>query len=419
MEAIDLTIKPSRYGSTELYDLIQQDAVMLLESYGISVSEVTAQKILAALATDQQEKLIYSSDTDRFYLTSEVIDETLAQIRQGIDFWPKGFGTGGMAAYIVDESGPRSSVPDDIAALARIYGETEILTSLQSSCNVCNRVKKSDMTTRARLECEVIDSMINNAGGKLITPTILSTEAYDLLASYHEKGHPVGSALSITSTYMTVSDEMVDPFLKNAQRGLPYIMNSMPIGGLTGPYSMSSLATLAQAEALFGLVLGQLVHPGIKGINAAMPTIADLRSKEMPMMFGSVANTMLNILLAELNMHLGIPTCQSACSHHRDLLDTEARVRVKEIYRLVKHHNFHILRHLFGFSSQLNDFSLENMKIQLEIFAEVMDDPTPPPEIAPAEYDEGGMEALFEGFERRDFRVLDHTLSNIGKSFAS
>lgn len=180
---------------------------------------------------------------------------------------------------------------------------------------------------------------------------------------------------------------------------------------------MSSLATLAQAEGLFGLVLGQLINPGIKAINAAMPTIADMTRKDMPMMFGSVSNTMLNILLAELNMYLGIPTCQSSCSHHRNSLDEEAEQQSRKIFNLVRQYDFHIIRHMFGFSSQLNDFSLQDMKLQLQHFQEVLDNPEEI-DLPPApEYDPEGLTVIFEGFDRRDFRGLNHTLQNVGKSF--
>ena len=182
---------------------------------------------------------------------------------------------------------------------------------------------------------------------------------------------------------------------------------------------MTSLTPLAQAEAVFGMVLGQLIRPGIKCINSAMPTIADLSSKDMPMMFGSIANTMLNILLAELNMSLGIPCCQSSCSHHRVSLDAEALARSAHIFNLVNHYDFHILRHMFGFSSQLNDFSIEMMEEQIKLYREILARPQPVDLPEPVQYDPDGMEAIFAGFERRDFRSLDHTLQNIGKAFAA
>lgn len=406
-----------QYGNTDLYTQIQEDALLLIESYGVAVSPATAAKLLGAMAQGESEKVIYSEDTGRIYLTREVIEECLDRVRQGMDFWPKGFGTGGMAAYIVDSGGARSPELADMQVLAKKFGEYDLLTNLQSSFNICSRVKKNDLATRAEIECRAIDDMIAGAGGKLIMPTLLSEAGYDRLKEYSDKGYPAGAALSIISTYMTVSDEMTDPFLKTLERGLPYIMNSMPIGGLTGPYSMSALATQAQAEAIFGLVLGQLINPGIKCINAAMPTIADMSKKDMPMMFGSISNTMLNILLAELNIYLGIPTCQSSCSHHRDTLDDEAVEKSRLIFSLVEQYDYQILRHMFGFSSQLNDFSIENMERQIEIYLSVTNNPQEVVLPAAASYDAAGLDAIFEGFERRDFRNLNHTLQNIGKSF--
>ena len=405
------------YGNPELYDMIQEDAIMLIESYGFAVSPDTAGKLFKAMPESEFARVTYSEDMGRIYLTRDVIDDCLDRVRQGMDFWPTGFGTGGMAAYVVDQNGPRPPEAADMKRLAGIFGKTDLLSNLQSSFNICNRIKKRDMEKRAEIECKAIDDMIESAGGKLIMPTLLSEAAYDRLKHYNEKGHKAGAALSIVSTYMTISDEMADPFLKTVTRGIPFIMNSMPIGGLTGPFSMSSLATLAQAEAMFGMILGQLIHPGIKCINAAMPTIADMSKKDMPMMFGSISNTMLNILLAELNIHIGIPCCQSACSHQRDTLDKEAEKRCAEIYSLVSHYDYHILRHLFGFSAQLNDFGIDNMEKQMELFRKTMESPIPVPLPEPAVYDAEGMNAIFQGFECHDFRILDHTLQNIGKSF--
>jgi len=412
-----MQVEKKRFGNEEIYQQIQQDALLLIESYGVAVSVQTAAKLLGAMGPAQAAQVVYTEDTGRIYITQDVIEECLERVRQGIDFWPKGFGTGGMAAYIVDANGTRSPESADMKLLAQKFGESDLLTSMQSSFNICSRVKRSDIELRAKIECQALDDMIEGANGKLIMPTLLSDAGYDKLKSYSDQGHPVGAALSIISTYMTVSDEMADPFLKTVQRGLPYIMNSMPIGGLTGPYSMSSLATLAQAEGLFGLVLGQLIQPGIKCINAAMPTIADMTSKDMPMMFGSISNTMLNILLAELNIYLGLPTCQSSCSHHRDTLDAEAQEKSAKIFNLVRQYDFHILRHMFGFSSQLNDFSIENMEKQLAQFQDVIAYPEDVELPHPVQYDPAGLDAIFEGFERRDFRNLDHTLLNIGKSF--
>jgi hypothetical protein len=72
---------------------------------------------------------------------------------------------------------------------------------------------------------------------------------------------------------------------------------------------------------------------------------------------------------------------------------------------------------MFGFSSQLNDFSIENMERQISLFHEISANPVSVELPEPAMYDSAGIDTILEGFERRDFRNLDHTLQNIGRSF--
>jgi trimethylamine--corrinoid protein Co-methyltransferase len=417
MESLSVQPQTARFGNEDLYLQMHEDALMLIESLGVKVSDTAAKKIMAALDPVQAPNLVYSESDGRFFVTRDVIDDCLDRVSRNRDYWPEGFGTGGMAAYIVDTDGPRAAELDDMKRLAEIYGQTDELTSLQASFNVCNRIKKADIQKRGEVECAIIDHMVDQAQGKLITPTIISERGIDHLGEYRRQGRKVGAALSIISTYLTVSDEMVDPFLRTVQNGIPYIMNSMPIGGLTGPFSMTALTTQAHAEALFGLILGQLVNPGIPAINSAMPTIADLGRNDMPLMFGSRANTMLNILIAELNIHLGLPCCQSACGHSRDSLDDEARKELAETYTLVDMYPHHVTRHLFGFASQLNDFSIDNLLKEIELYREIHRNPVEVVMPEPAEYDPEGVETIIEGFTRGDFRNLDHTLKNVGRAF--
>lgn len=409
--------RKKRFGNDQLYAQIHEDAMMLIESLGFKVSHATAGKILDA-AGPARDQILYSEPYGRLYLSRAVIDEGLDRVRPSMSYWPQGFGTGGMAAYILDKNGPRIPDIQDMERLARIYARTDFLTGLQSSFNLCNKIRKYDMNGRESLECTLVDTMIRCSGGKLVTPTLLTEKAILHLSKYKAKGYQVGLPVSITSTFMSVSDHMVDPFLSVVQKGIPFIMNAMPIAGFTAPYSMSSLATLAHAEAVFGLVLAQLIHPGIKCVHAAMPTIADLGKKEMPLMFGSRSNSLLNILLAELNAFLGIPGCQSACSHSRAKYDEDAMRESAETFSLLLQYGYHIIRHSFGFSAQINDFSIDSLEEQIELYMDIKNHPlaveTPPP----AEYDSEGIEATIEGLEREDFRNLPHTLKNIGEAFA-
>ncbi|MDD9300936.1 MAG: hypothetical protein HUK40_00780 [Desulfobacter sp.] len=61
-----------RFGNPELYERIQADAVMLVESYGFAVSPETANKLLEAIPAQQAGKLNYSEEVGRIYITQEV-----------------------------------------------------------------------------------------------------------------------------------------------------------------------------------------------------------------------------------------------------------------------------------------------------------------------------------------------------------
>ncbi|MBF0528534.1 MAG: trimethylamine methyltransferase family protein [Deltaproteobacteria bacterium] len=409
--------KKARLGSKDLYEQIHEDALMIIESLGVKASEKTAAKIIAALDPDRASALLYFKDAGRFYVSRDTVRMAIEQIQAGYDYWPKGCGTGGMAAYLVEGGQPRTATLDDIRRLAELVKKNDELTAIYSSVNPCSRIRRSDTARIIETECGIIDIMVKTLDDKFVNPTLRTKEAITHLAEYYHKGHKVAAALSLISTFLTISDEMVDPFIWVVQSGLPHLMNAMPIAGLTGPYTLTSLATYAQAEALFALTLAQLIKPGIKIINGAMPTIADVGQRDMPLRFGSRSNTLVNILLAELNTYLGLPTCQSACGHSRATLDDQARQESMNTYRLAKKYAFHQVRHLFGFAAQLNDFSLEALEEEILLYRQVRDEHQDFEDLPPAVYDEEGLEAITEGVTRSDFRNLDHTLKNLGHTF--
>ncbi len=411
-------IAPVRLGNEALYRQIQEDAITLIESIGLSVTAEIAAKIMGALAPGEEGGIDYLPDIAKLYVPAKTIEKCMERIRQGFDYWPRGFGTGGMAAYVADSAGARLPDLTDLKRLAEVFAKTDELTSLQSSFNPCSRIRKCDSALRGELESASVDVMVECAGGKLTTPTVRTEKGFQRIADYHDRGYKMGAALSIVSTNMTVSEECLDQLLLTTGLGIPFLMNSMPIGGLTGPYSLSALAALGQAQALFGMVLGQLIRPGRKCINAAMPTVADLSKKDMPLLFGCLPNTLVNILLAELNGYLGLASIQSACCHSASAFDENAKREAAETYRLVNACSYHAMRHLFGFASQLNDYSIDDMEKQIDLYREVCREPSPAFTPDPVKYDAEGLEAVIEGMARGDFRNLDHTLKHVGAPFA-
>ena len=69
-------------------------------------------------------------------------------------------------------------------------------------------------------------------------------------------------------------------FLDFAERGLPTVFVSSPIGGLTAPITLAGLVTLNNVEALAGIVLGQITRPGTPMIHGGGTTVMDVYTAE-------------------------------------------------------------------------------------------------------------------------------------------
>lgn len=69
-------------------------------------------------------------------------------------------------------------------------------------------------------------------------------------------------------------------FLDFAERGLPTVFVSSPVGGLTAPVTLAGLVTLNNVEALAGIVLGQITRPGTPMIHGGGTAVMDVYTAE-------------------------------------------------------------------------------------------------------------------------------------------
>ncbi|MFC1612197.1 trimethylamine methyltransferase family protein [Myxococcota bacterium] len=263
---------------------------------------------------------------------------------------------------------------------------------------------------------------------KLVTASVKTRKGIENLAKHYENGSYVGASLSVSDTCMRAGDTVLETFLATVKKGIPFRMNAMPVGGQFGAYGMSALAAQAQAEAFFGMTLAQLIAPGIKGANGALPLMVDMGREDRGYKYGSVANALLNILVAEMNEHLGIPGVQSITSSNQTKPGLEADRQAIVIFALLKRfaHNTCQLRHLFGYFSAIIEFSIDGFMRGMDLYRRVMQDPDiriNEEVLEEAKWDPDGVEAVMTGLVldpqiyQDSFRGLQHTLDHIGKDF--
>ena len=98
----------------------------------------------------------------------------------------------------------------------------------------------------------------------------LTRDFYDI----HEDGEYVNMGLISPISPMSYNFEMLDTILAYAEENQPLFYASAVLPGATGPVTMAGALAIATAEVLSGIVLAQLVHPGVPCIfgNAAGST---------------------------------------------------------------------------------------------------------------------------------------------------
>lgn len=162
-------------------------------------------------------------------------------------------------------------------------------------------------------------------------------------------------------------------FIEACKRNLPLFLTVMPISYSTGPASIYGLALQAHAECLCGLVMGQILQPGIVTIPSAFPLFADpLMSYRIS--FGSIDHQSVNLLCAKVYKYLDLPSNHDGCSAgHSEGDDTAG-----DVYRAYKIWNgqdyWHQVRHCFGFSEEQMVYSIEQMKRDISMLKVVLED---------------------------------------------
>ncbi len=111
-------------------------------------------------------------------------------------------------------------------------------------------------------------------------------------------------------------------FLDFAERGLPTVFVSSPIGGLTAPITLAGLVTLNNAEALAGIVLGQITRPGTPMIHGGGTTVMDVYTAEPDNSGPELPLTAS--ASAQLARFYGIPTWGHAGLNHSRDVDAQA-----------------------------------------------------------------------------------------------
>jgi len=262
-------------------------------------------------------------------------------------------------------------------------------------------------------EVKVMNTIIENCQ-KPVYVAAVTDKGIERAEEIHKKRGNFTVQFSIINSPLNVIESMLDPFLSCVRRGIPIYVSTMPMAGLSAPYSMSALLTLTHAEGLFGITLAQLVKPGIMVVHAGLPSIANIQ-KNYAVDLGLISHNIANLITEKVNKMLGIPSIQTACTTSEDRPGRRSEEDAIRGYALMKKYGFHQMRHAFGFLKELISFSIAKLERHIELCRETEVEQAPEYEVDP--YDPEGLEAIRRNGSQANYMRDDHTLKNTGRVF--
>jgi len=379
---------------------IHQDALRILEEVGLKCASREIRSIF-----EETGMAAYDETTGHLHVLGPLVEQALTTAPKRDQYWigENSFGVGGTAPFVYDDQTGELVEPtfSHLARIARIVNEADEVQFMARGV----LIKKQ--------EVKVMDTIIEHCDKPIYVAAITEEGIARAEGIHHSRGN-ITVQFSIINSPLNIIESMVDPFLSCVRKGLPIYVSSMPMAGLSAPYSMSGLLTLTHAEGLFGITLAQLLNPGIVVVHAGLPSIANIR-KNYAVDLGLVSHNIANLLQEKINKMLDIPSIQTACTTSQDTPNKQAEEEGVRGFALMKKHGFHQMRHAFGFLKELISFSIAKLERHIELCRDTGQDLTPECELEP--YDPEGLDAIKRNGSSANYMRDDHTVKNMGQAF--
>lgn len=123
------------------------------------------------------------------------------------------------------------------------------------------------------------------------------------------------SPLTMEREYLTFMEYIL-------KQGIPLVAPPAAIAGATAPLPLAGTLAQINAEALFGVVLSQLIEPGAKVLYGVVPTTMEMRTSTFR--FSAIEMGMMNGAAAQLAQYYQLPIYNTAGVTDSKVPDTQA-----------------------------------------------------------------------------------------------
>lgn len=207
-----------------------------------------------------------------------------------------------------------------------------------------------------------------------------------------------------------LDDAMADGLIAMAEHGQPCSITPFTLMGAMTPVTLPAALAQQNAEALFGVVLTQLVNPGAPVMYGSFTSNVDMRSGAPA--FGTPENTKANIVGGQLARRYGIPY-RTSNANASNCVDLQAAYETGNATWGAVLGGANIIYHAAGWLEGGLTASYEKLVLDVEILQQMMEFMTP----VKFDEDELAFEAMKEVPSGGHFFGIDHTMQRYENAF--
>ena len=302
-----------RHLSAVQIDRIHRASLDILEHTGVVVAHEKALDVLKAAGARVEGQ--------RAYMSAKMVAAAIASAPESIDILDRSgapamrlapyasyFGTGSDLPSTIDPAtgAHRSSTKADVARAARLCDGLD-------NIDFCMSMAIASDASAVTSYVHQFDAMVRSTAKPLI---FTANDAADMQDIFELACQVVGDAQDLKSRPRYILyDEPISPLYHSldgvdklffaAEHNIPVIYIGSPMMGGSAPVTMAGCIAQASAESLSGLVMHQLVREGAPFIYGADATVLDMQ--EMIFSYGAPELQLMNVALADLAHHYGLP----------------------------------------------------------------------------------------------------------------
>ena len=387
-----------------LADKLHKDAADTLELVGVECHD---RRVIRPL--EETGLAGYDDSTSRVYFLPEAVEQAIST-GPGIEDFPvpmHSFGGGGVASWVQERDG--KVVQPELEKHIRELMEP----AAKHGWNFMFKSVSGKYTPEE--EEKQIREIRRYYDGYLFMRAETDIGIERCVEEYEDTGK-ICTTHSILLTPLTFNetDRNLEIFCQSAKKNLPLYLTPMPFAFENAPGSIYGVAVQATAEFYAALCLARAINPDVTVVNGAYPAMTRPGpDKVYPLDLGGLPHLFANYITSQASIRQGLPAIQSGCTISgcmHEPVGGESDEQTNIAARIWNGLDFHMLRHVFGFTKDLAVYSLDKQDDDMRTVHNVLRGHETIPVRIPDLYRPGVPESIAESVNNGDWKLSSHSI---------